>query len=99
MTKSEKILEAYKEDPNLKCRDIANKIGCTTRYVRRVINPIRNKDITAIQKPIGMTPAKILLLDIETAPMEVFSWRLWKQTVLPHQIIKDWSILSWAAKW
>lgn len=42
---------------------------------------------------------KILVLDIETTPLEVYSWNIFDQTIMPNQIIKDWSILSWAACW
>lgn len=42
---------------------------------------------------------KILILDIETAPMEAYIWRLWKQLIIPYQLISDWYILTWAAKW
>ena len=43
--------------------------------------------------------AKILLLDIETARMIVGAWRLGKQVLGPDQIIKDWFILGWSARW
>lgn len=43
--------------------------------------------------------AKTLILDIETAPIAGYVWRLWKQNVGLNQIIGDWYILSWAAKW
>lgn len=42
---------------------------------------------------------KILVLDVETAPLEVYAWGLYDQNVALNQIKKDWSILSWAAKW
>jgi len=42
---------------------------------------------------------KILLLDIETAPMTVLVWGLWKQRIYPENVIKEWSCLSWSAKW
>ena len=42
---------------------------------------------------------KILLLDIETARMIVGAWRLGKQYLGPDQVIKDWFILGWCAKW
>lgn len=42
---------------------------------------------------------KVLLLDIETSPMEVFVWGLWKQRISPENVLKDWFIISWAAKW
>lgn len=42
---------------------------------------------------------KILILDIETAPNRAYVWRLWKQNVYLDQIISNWFILTWAAKW
>jgi hypothetical protein len=42
---------------------------------------------------------KILIFDIETAPMEIYTWGMYKQRPGTHQIIKDWSMLTWAAKW
>lgn len=42
---------------------------------------------------------KILVLDIETAPIQAFTWGLWKQDIQPSQIIRDWRMLTWSAKW
>ena len=42
---------------------------------------------------------KILLLDIETLPMWIRTWGLYKQRPTISQIVKDWVILSWSAKW
>jgi hypothetical protein len=42
---------------------------------------------------------KILILDIETAPIRAFVWRLWKQNVYLPQIISTWFMLTWSAKW
>ena len=42
---------------------------------------------------------KILIFDIETAPMEVYVWNCAEQRIHIGQIIKDWFILSWSAKW
>lgn len=42
---------------------------------------------------------KILLFDIETAPMRVGLFNLWNQNVSLPQIISDWFMLSWSAKW
>lgn len=43
--------------------------------------------------------AKVLLFDIETAPLEVYTWGLYDQRISPCNVIKDWSVLTWAAKW
>lgn len=42
---------------------------------------------------------RVLLLDIETAPILGYVWSLWDQNVGLNQIKQDWFILSWAAKW
>ena len=47
--------------------------------------------------PEGM---KILLFDIETTPMEVYVWSLFGNKYIQHgNVIKDWNVLSWSAKW
>lgn len=43
--------------------------------------------------------AKVLLLDIETAPLKSYTWGLWQQNVGLNQIDGEWFILSAAAKW
>lgn len=42
---------------------------------------------------------KILVFDIETAPMLGYIWGLWDQTVGLNQVKSDWHIISWSAKW
>lgn len=46
-----------------------------------------------------MSDPKILVLDIETAPVTAYVWSLWDQNVGLNQIKSDWHILAWAAKW
>lgn len=52
-----------------------------------------------IKKKQDASGIKVLFLDIETAPIEAHVWRLFDQNVGLNQIVKDWSIISWAAKW
>lgn len=42
---------------------------------------------------------KILIFDIETAPLLGNVWSLWKQNIGLNQLQKDWYVMSWAAKW
>lgn len=42
---------------------------------------------------------RILILDIETAPIAAFVWGLWENNVALNQIKSDWHILAWSAKW
>lgn len=43
--------------------------------------------------------AKILLLDIETAPASAYTWSLWDVNIGLNQIITDKYVLMWSAKW
>lgn len=45
-----------------------------------------------------MTGPVIITLDVETAPLEVYSWGLWDVNVALNQIITEWSLLSYAVK-
>ncbi len=42
---------------------------------------------------------KILIVDIELGPLLVHAWQLFDVTVGLNQIVKDWHLLSFAAKW
>lgn len=42
---------------------------------------------------------RILIWDIETAPILGYVWSIWEQNVGLNQIASDWHLLSWAAKW
>jgi hypothetical protein len=43
--------------------------------------------------------AKVLVLDIETAPLLAFVWGIWEQNIQYQAIQSDWFILTWSAKW
>lgn len=42
---------------------------------------------------------RILVVDIETAPLELYGWKLFDENFSLEQIKTDWTILSFAAKW
>jgi uncharacterized protein YprB with RNaseH-like and TPR domain len=42
---------------------------------------------------------KMLMLDIETTPMQVYTWGLWDQNIGINQIIKDTEMMCFGAKW
>ena len=46
-----------------------------------------------------MSKPRILLIDIETAPLLSYTWGTWDQNIGLNQIEQDTYILSWAAKW
>jgi len=61
-----------------------------------VVQAYRNNRVTV---PTPHEAPKILLFDIETAPMKSFLWSIWQKGVQPDQVTNDWFILTWAAKW
>lgn len=46
-----------------------------------------------------MADQKVLILDIETSPLLVYVWSLKDQYVGLNQMVKDWHIMAWSAKW
>ena len=53
------------------------------------------KPIDSAERP----EQKVLLFDIETSPITVFSWGVHQQYINPDAVQADWFILSWSAKW
>ena len=43
--------------------------------------------------------AKVLIFDTETSHIIARVWGLWKQNINHTDIIKDWHLLCWSAKW
>lgn len=42
---------------------------------------------------------KVLVFDIETSPIIAYVWGLKDQNIGLNQIVKDWEVLAWGAKW
>jgi hypothetical protein len=53
----------------------------------------RTKTLPKTKRP------KVLIFDVETAPILAWVWGLWDQNVALNQIHTDWHIISWSAKW
>jgi len=85
-------------------RMIRGHIGekCRKELVdKSLIKPL-NYDTTNAPRPFKEqinTSARVLVLDIETAPIRAFVWGIWNQNVSLNQIQSDWFCLTWAAKW
>jgi DNA polymerase elongation subunit (family B) len=65
--------------------------------VKMLDGPPRD-DATIIEPQGTAYKPKILLLDIETAPIEARVWGLWDQNVGTNQITRDWFVMSYCAK-
>lgn len=54
---------------------------------------MEKEDITPVSGP------RVLIIDIETLPMEAYVWGLFDQNIGLEMVKTDWSILSFSAKW
>jgi DNA polymerase elongation subunit (family B) len=78
-------------------RKWAKRLGLSRKYRDRV-NHIVVVDHEIVKPP---HQAKILLFDIETAPLTAYIWGLWNQNI-GHNLAmlqSDWYMLTWSAKW
>lgn len=78
-----------------KCKD---EDGANEYLQRRLKELYPMERFSDYKKPIPDLP-KILLYDLETAPMELYAWNLWQKFFPVEAIKKDVSILTWSAKW
>ena len=102
------ILNLYRDGTKTieQIREYLKKSG----YKRTYKSVSRKLEALNIKKPLAnysnVDLPKILILDIETTPMGIWTWSLGKQYVGHHAIMKDkngkmmdWNLLSWSAKW
>jgi len=76
-------------------RTIANRLHCDDNLVREARKILQN---TKKEKSIKRMP-KILLFDLETAPMRAYVWSRWKQDITLDKTITESFIICWSAKW
>ena len=53
------------------------------------------------KKQFRPTLPKVLLFDIETAPLKAYIWQkgVWNTNVHADQVVSEWYMLCWSAKW
>jgi len=100
----EKLLKQFEDKPYM----LEMGAGKLSKWMTKKLNvSISKEDIKAAKKAYrdihnikkSTKLPKILLLDIETAPIKGYVWRLWKQNIYLPQLISDWFMLTWSAKW
>jgi DNA polymerase elongation subunit (family B) len=71
---------------------------CKHRHTARTHPKCFNQDGTLrVEREREMD--KVLVFDVETLPIVAYAWKVWEENIGDAQIIKDWCILSWSAKW
>lgn len=93
------ILEHYKTGFTLgeTWKSLAKKFGYPEQEsLRSQFRRMRSK--YHIASP-DIKKVKVGIFDIETSPMQTYSFGLWKQDIRPEQIVKDSYIICWSAKY
>lgn len=93
----EKLRKLYEAKPAY-ITDLKLATALSSQF-NKSIESIRWKIREFRREVTKVSPPKILILDIETLPIEALVWDVWNQNINMEQIEKDWSVLSWAAKW
>lgn len=73
-------------------------VEISSKFPGSTPNAIRKLFYRETRDSVKAKPVKILVIDIETLPLVSYTWGLWDQNVSLNQIMEDWSILSYAAK-
>lgn len=74
-------------------RTVRRLLGSLEQIKAMVYSPEEIKELRQRKMP------KVLVLDIETAPLISYTWGLFDQNVGLEQIKQDWHLLSFAARW
>lgn len=88
----EEVVKLFKEKPYLM------KKGKEEIGKRLKINPNLVDKAKRLARH-NVRPPRILLFDLETAPLKAFVFNLWKQNISWDHTLSQWYILAWSAKW
>lgn len=85
--------------PNMGAGKIAKWQKCSISEVKEAKKIYYNSRIT--HNPNIQKEVKILILDIETTPLEAYVWQtqVWKARISDDNVITQWFMLCWSAKW
>ncbi len=97
MAELKQIIEVMNKKPylmNMGAGSLARIFKTTREVIYKAKDTVRNNSVNTIIP-------KILILDIETTPLEAYVWQMqvWKARISDDNIISQWFMLTWAAKW
>lgn len=98
LTKEEKLFSSKAEA----ARELSlneSSIRKAIKFNRVVKGTYKFNIVNNIEEAQKLKAPKILLFDIETAPMRAYVWSRWRQNIHLSQTISEWFLLTWSAKW
>ena len=75
------------------------KIAEILEISKSTVSDFLRKEFKTKQEVVKQKGPRVLIYDIETAPLLGYCWSLWDNNIGLNQIHSDWHVLSWAAKW
>jgi hypothetical protein len=90
MVSKEKYEEAVSLNELYGPETAAKKMGVSSESFHRYLR---------LYKDVDDTLPRVLLVDIETAPIVAYSWGAWNVNISIDQIKDDWFMLGWSAKY
>lgn len=72
-----------------------------SKYEYEALLKMRKQDDGNVSKNLSNNNShtKILIFDLETAPMIAYTFQKWKTNINDDFIVQDWGVLCWSAKW
>lgn len=89
------------DNPEMPLREIARQLNKPWSSVWDFMHKYLKFRSVDVAPAKGNVPdsARILLLDIECAPTQAYTWGRWQQNVNQKQVIKEGYLLTYSAKW
>ena len=75
------------------------KIAEILEISKSTVSDFLRKEFKTKEEVVEQKGPRVLIYDIETAPLLGYCWSLWDNNIGLNQIHSDWHVLSWAAKW
>lgn len=97
MSNVDKVLKKFKENPT-RIEWGAGKLAQWFKVDKEDVYKARKIYRKGIKK-VNKNLPKILIFDIETAPLKAYVWERWNQNIGTTQLISEWFMLTWSAKW
>lgn len=95
----EQVIEEFKNKPymlRMGRKVLAKRLKTTPEIISEARVSIRTNKPTT---PTSVSGPRILILDIETTPMQAYVWKRWKENISLDQTIAEWFMICWSAKW
>jgi len=73
--------------------------GARIRLSEEEVEHIFSRREGIVSQPKKLAGPKVLVYDIETAPISAYVWSIWQDNAGVQGVVSDWFSLSWSAKW